>query len=88
MTDKRAETTSRQTLLKTILATVLALTVAGLICVTTWHFGFHDGSIAWLASNSVVKAVLGPPIVAGIAIYLRQRRKNPIPHNSPDEARH
>ncbi|MFD9636167.1 hypothetical protein [Streptomyces violascens] len=43
-------------------------------------------SIAWLASKAAVKAViLGPPVVAGAVIWLRQRYKKPAPPHPEDE---
>ncbi|MEV5944779.1 hypothetical protein [Streptomyces sp. NPDC051994] len=72
---------------KTILTAVLAISIAGLVWVAAWHFlGWHYWGIAWLASKAAVKAViLGPPLIAGAIIWLRQRHKNQDPRHPEDE---
>ncbi|GAA2470206.1 hypothetical protein GCM10010388_73530 [Streptomyces mauvecolor] len=86
VTDEPTGTATLRTRSKTILAAVLAISIAGLVWVAAWHFGWHYWGIAWLASKAAVKAVvLGPPLVAGAIIWIRQRYKKPTPHHPADD---
>ncbi|MFI6689221.1 hypothetical protein [Streptomyces sp. NPDC050485] len=87
MTEDSTRPETTRTRSKTILVAVLAIGIAGLVWVAAWHFfGWHYWGIAWLASKAAVKAViLGPPLVAGAIIWLRQRYKKPAPHHPVDE---
>ncbi|MFI6056421.1 hypothetical protein ACIBCO_41020 [Streptomyces violascens] len=87
MTDDSTRTATTRTRSRTILAAVLAISIAGLVWVAAWHFlGWHYWGIAWLASKAAVKAVLlGPPLVAGGIIWLRQRYKKPTPHPADEQ---
>ncbi|WP_159047764.1 hypothetical protein [Streptomyces sp. WM6378] len=87
MTDDSTRPATLRTRSKTILAVVLAISIAGLVWAAAWHFlGWHYWGIAWLASKAAVKAVLlGPPLVAGVIIWLRQRYKKPTPPHPEDE---
>ncbi|MFE9555201.1 hypothetical protein ACFYOD_17210 [Streptomyces sp. NPDC006703] len=87
MTDDSTRPAALRTRSKTILTAVLALSIAGLAWAAVWHFfGWHYWGIAWLASKAAVKAViLGPPLVAGAVIWLRQRYKKPAPPPPADE---
>ncbi|MFD9822897.1 hypothetical protein [Streptomyces violascens] len=82
MTDDSTGTAAIRTRGKTILAAVLAISVAGLVWVAAWRFfGWRSWGTGWLASKAAVKAVvLGPPLIAGAVIWLRQRYKKPTPH--------
>ncbi|MCX5384796.1 hypothetical protein [Streptomyces sp. NBC_00083] len=70
---------------RTALAAVLAISVAALVWLGAWYFlGWHYWGMAWLASKAAVKAViLGPPLLAGVVIWLRQRLRRPAPQD-PD----
>ncbi|MFG2723108.1 hypothetical protein ACGFW5_33150 [Streptomyces sp. NPDC048416] len=87
MTDEPIAPASLRTRSKTVLAAVLAISIAGLVWAAAWHFfGWRYWGIAWLASKAAVKAVvLGPPLVAGVMIWLRQRYKKPSSHDPVDE---
>ncbi|WP_226599281.1 hypothetical protein [Streptomyces violascens] len=86
MPDESTRTATIRTRCKTALLAVLAIGIAGLVWVAAWHFGWHYWGIAWLASKAAVKAVvLGPPLVAGAIVWLRQRYKKRTPHHPVDE---
>ncbi|MFI6055286.1 hypothetical protein ACIBCO_35010 [Streptomyces violascens] len=87
MPDQTTRAATIRTRSKTALVAVLAISIAGLVWVAAWHFfGWHYWGIAWLASKAAVKAVvLGPPLVAGAIIWLRQRYKKPNPPHPVDE---
>ena len=87
MTDDSTRTATVRTRSRAALAVVLAISVAVLVWVAVWHFfGWRFWGVAWLASKAAVKAVVvGPPLMAGAVIWLRQRYKKSVPRNPADE---
>ncbi|AYG78665.1 hypothetical protein DWB77_00773 [Streptomyces hundungensis] len=87
MTDDSTGTATARSLSRTVLAVVLTVGIAGLIWAAIWHFfGWHFWGMAWLASKAAAKAVvLGPPLIAGAAIWLRGLYKKRAPHEPEDE---
>ncbi|MCT9089885.1 hypothetical protein N4G70_13535 [Streptomyces sp. ASQP_92] len=89
MTDDSTATATPRSRGRTVLAVVLTLVITGLVWAPVWYFfGWHSWGIAWLASKAAAKAVvLGPPLVAGAAMWLRQMYKKRRSDQPEDDQR-